>query len=606
MWYLEKLTGRGGLLGSTLSSTFEGHQFPTEEDLFVRETIQNSKDNPAGKAKPRILFRLVTLRDKKKDSFLKLLKLRDLYANKNLLVRAPPFSELKNLGSDGPLGLLYIEDFNTTGLDGCIDDPTGNWMRFNLHGDPAKLEEHGKIGSYGYGKSVLSRAAGTNTFIVYTAVRPTKGDPSTARLMGHTFQPWFRADVGQKTGRGWLCKSVNQDGDPTPFTDSEADELAEMAGFTPRRKDQTGTSFLLIGTHPAKTPLKIENIRRALETWWWPALIDNELDVELWENNKRLDGATPRLREDLKPFIACKARLDTGVGDDVYEPTFYREHGRALGRLALTLASDESIFDSPLHPKYPGPRRVARMRAEAGMITEYKEFGTARRLSFVGFYSGSMDVDDALKFSEPATHDEWSSVSQRLARTKHGSDLVKAIEERTNSACLAFQRKNSASRAPLTERLPELERLLGAAFDERDDVSTRKRKRKKKPQYRATVVDFPGNLDGKLIPIYGKDRNKLDFLIRYRLRQDIAKQTKISAWLDLSVVLDAEHKKGEPLQVEVTDQATRRVVYRGDDARFPVDLAPGKSKTFRVTSSAYPRHQVVVFDEGETATTGAS
>src|SRR5215831_10846648 len=175
MWYLEKLTGRGGLLGSTMSNTFEGHRFQTEEDLLVRETVQNSKDNPVGRAKPKIVFRLVTLRDSKKDAFLKAIKLRELYANKSLLAKAPSFSELRGLGTDGPLGLLYIEDFNTTGLDGRIDDPTGNWMRFNLHGDAAKLEEHGKIGSYGYGKSVLSRAAGTNTFLVYTAVKPVKG-----------------------------------------------------------------------------------------------------------------------------------------------------------------------------------------------------------------------------------------------------------------------------------------------------------------------------------------------------------------------------------------------------------------------------------------------
>jgi len=420
--------------------------------------------------------------------------------------------------------------------------------------------------------------------------------------MGHTFQPWFPDGSGQKTGRGWLCASENEDGDPSPFTDEAAHRLADLAGFSSREKGDTGTSFLLIGTHPAKTPLRIDNIRRALETWWWPALLDNQLDVELWENNKKVPGPAPRLREDLKPFIACKARLDTGVGDEVSESAFHREHGKGLGRLALTLAADESIFDSPLHPKYPGPRRVARMRVAAGMITEYKDFGTARRLSFTGFYSGSDDVDDALKFSEPATHDEWSPVSQRLARAKHGADLVKAIEDRTNAACLAFQRKNSAARAPITDRLPALERLLGSAFDERDDVGGKKKKRKKPSYHRATVVDFPGSADGKITPAFGKATNKLDFLIRYNLRPEITKKAKVVAWLDVSVVLDAEHKKGDPLMLEVVDQATRHVVYRGADPRYNVEVAPGKSKTFRVSSAPYPRHQVVMFDEGEVAT----
>lgn len=603
MWHLEKLTGRGTLLGSTLSTTFEGHRFPTEEDLLVRETTQNTKDNPLGNAKPKIVFRLVTLAGAKKSAFLKVLHLKELYANKHLLTKTSTFSELRHLSSDAPLTLLYIEDFNTTGLDGRIDDPTGNWMRFNLHGDAAKLEEQGKIGSYGYGKSVLARAAGTNTFIVYTGVQPTAGDPSTARLMGHTFQPWFPDGTGgQKSGRGWFCATENSDGDPIPFTNGEAHRIAEEIGFTPRRNGETGTSFLLIGGHPANHVLRIENIRRALETWWWPALVDNTLDAELWENHKKVDLPSPRLRDDLKPYIACKAKLDTGIGADVYEAGFHKEHGKDLGRLGLLLAADETIFGNPLHPKDPGPRRVARTRAGAGMITEYREFGTAKRVSFVGYYTGSDAIDDALKYSEPATHDEWSPVSQRLARTKHGADLVKAVEERTDNACLNFQRKNSAARAPVTDRLPELERLLGAAFDDRDDGAARKPPGKTvKHNSRMTMVEFPGTPDGRLAPSFGRVSNKLDFLVRYKLREGVSTKTKVTAWLALNIAEDAQRTRGSPLSVQVIDQATGRQVYSGDQPTFTVDLTPGKAKTFRVKSVEYPKYQVVLFEEGETA-----
>jgi hypothetical protein len=604
MWHLEKLTGRGTLLGTTLLNQFEGHRFPTEEDLLVRETTQNAKDNPIGRAKPKIIFRLLTVDGAKKIAFLKALHLKDLFANKHLLAKlekASPFSELRHLHTDRPLTLLYIEDFNTTGLDGRIDDPIANWMRFNLHGDAAKLEEHGKIGSYGYGKSVLSRAAGTNTFIVYTGVKPIEADPSTARLMGHTFQHWFPdGSGGQKSGRGWFCSSANSDGDPIPFIDDDAHRLAEMAGFTPRRHGETGTSFLLIGGCPAKHTITIANIRHALETWWWPSLVDNTLDVELWENGRKVDMPNPRLREDLKPYIACKAKLDTGVGTDVYEAGFHKEHGKNLGRLALMLAADESVFQNPLHPKDPGPRRVARSRAGAGMITEYREFGTARRVGFVGYYIGSDDIDDALKYSEPSTHDEWSPVSQRLARSKHGADLVQAVEDRTDVACLNFQRKNSAVRAPVTERLPELERLLGAAFDDRDDGAARKGGGNgSRPSTRVMEVDFPSSPDGRVTPTFGKTANKLDFLVRYKLRDGISTKKKVTAWLALNVAEDAQRAKGSPLTVEVYDQATRRRVFKGDQATFSVEVAPGKARTFRVKSVDYPKYQVVLFEEGE-------
>jgi hypothetical protein len=375
--------------------------------------------------------------------------------------------------------------------------------------------------------------------------------------------------------------------------------LAEKAGFTPRKSGDTGTSFLLIGTKPGKKPITIDAIRRAFETWWWPSMVDDQLDVELWQDGKRVGGPSPRLRPDLKPYLACKAKLETGVGEEVSETSFQPLHGKQLGRLGLTLATDETIFDHPLHFKTPGPRRVARMRAQSGMITEYKEFGTARRLSFVGFYAGADAVDQALKYSEPATHDEWSKVSQRLARLPHGTDLVKAIEERTDTQCLTFQRKNSSARAPLSERLPALERLLGAAFDEHTDGARPPRIRVPQRNGRVVTADFPTFPSGKLIPVFGKATNHLDFLIRYKLRDDAAKKAKLTAWLEINVAEDAQRAKGAALTVDVIDQATGKSVFRGENATFPLELVSGKSKTYRVKSVPYPRHQVILFAEGE-------
>lgn len=282
------------------------------------------------------------------------------------------------------------------------------------------------------------------------------------------------------------------------------------------------------------------------------------------------------------------------------ERTFHREHGKQLGRLALTLATDESVFDNPLHPKSPGPRRVARMRATSGMITEYKEFGTEKRLSFVGFFLADREVDEALKFSEPAEHDTWSRVNQRLAGIKHGAEFVKAIEDRTSAACYGFQREHSETRDAPSERLPALESLLGAAFVERGDGGPRKAKKKGVDREgRQTIVDYPGNPSGRLSPEFGRASNQLDFLIRYRLRPDADRRAKVRAALKVNVAEDAQCARGEPLEIEVIDQSVNRSVFRGLDAKFNVDLSPGKAKTYRVKSVPYPRHQVVLFEEHE-------
>jgi hypothetical protein len=71
------------------------------------------------------------------------------------------------------------------------------------------------------------------------------------------------------------------------------------------------------------------------------------------------------------------------------------------------------------------------------------------------------------------------------------------------------------------------------------------------------------------------------------------------AILKLNIAQDAEYGLGEPLHVEVIDQAHKRPVFEGTDPLFRLQLEPNKPKTFRVKSAPYPRHQVVLFDESE-------
>lgn len=586
------------MLGSTQLNQFEGHRFQREEDLFVREATQNTIDNPRGEQKPRISLRLVTLHGARKAKFLKTTELADLYGNAGLLKEADKDNELQTVDTARSLSLLYIEDFNTTGLDGVIANPKSNWMRFNLHGDAQKLKEEQKIGSYGYGKSVLARAAGTRSFIVFTAIKPNPTDGHTSRLMGHTFQNLFEGGGRHFNGRGWFCESSDSQGDPVPFINDRARVLAKELGFSDRDEDETGTSFLLIGTCPAKQPLSIESIRHAFETWWWPCLLDDQIDVEFWEDGVRQDGPAPRMRSDLVPYINCKAKLDSGVGDDVDPINFHPYEGKKIGRLGLTLAADDSIFEERSHPKAPGPRRVARTRARGGMITEYRDFGTEKRVGFVGYYCADEEIDKALKLAEPSTHDEWSPVNQRLTRFPKGRDIVEAVNERTRIACYNFQRKHSAMRTPLSERLPELERILGAAFDSQAGGSGRQGPSTKKSETLASV-EFPGSSVLAPAMTYGAGTNQIDGKIRFQLRKGYRKARRVGVWLQLNVAEDASQARGSPLSLTVTEAKSGKKLYAGSDPRFVVDLKPGEPLDVRVVSVDYPRHQTVLFDHGE-------
>jgi len=586
------------MLGSTQLNQFEGHRFQQEEDLFVRETTQNSIDNPQGDHKPRIVFRLVTLEGVKKTKFLKLTELAGLHGNEGLLKEADKDNELLTVDGAGSLSLLYIEDFNTIGLDGVIADPKSNWMRFNLHGDAQKLKEELKIGSYGYGKSVLARAAGTRSFIAYTTVKPNPTDGHRRRLMGHTFQNLFQKDGQHFSGRGWFCKDSDAKGDPVPFVDEEAGKLAQDLGFTARDVGDTGTSFMLVGTCPAKQPLSIASIRHAFETWWWPCLLDDLIDVEFWENGEQKDGPAPRMRRDLVPYIKCKASTDGGVSQDVDTTTFQPLNGKQLGKLSLTLAADETVFDARSHPKAPGPRRVARTRARGGMITEYREFGTEKRVAFVGYYHADSDIDRALKLAEPATHDEWTPVNQRLIRFPHGKETVQAVEDRTKHICYGFQRKHSAMRAPPAERLHELERILGAAFD--PSAGGGRSGVQGDPKFKSLLeVEFPGSRVQAPAMKYGSSSNRIEGTMRCRLRAAGGRTRRIGIRLMLNVAEDADKSKGASLELKVTDGKTGKMLASGDRPLFVLEIKPGQAVDVKVHSESYPRHQTVLFDYGE-------
>ncbi len=600
MLYLEKLNKRGGMTGRTAANTFEGHKFDHEEDLLIRETTQNSKDNPIrGGLKPRIVVRLNKLSGKAKQQFAQKFNLHELYKNGELKTRIEKDSELHSLTDDSSLGVLIIEDFNTQGLNGAIDNPKGNWMRFNLLGDAAKLEEQLKIGSYGFGKTVLTRSSGTGTFLVYTRIAPTDDSPERSRFMGHTFQPLFVDSNGeQKSGRGWICKSVDADLDPIPFVDEEADNLAKIAGFTERKLNDTGASFMLIGTSPAGRKTTIDAIRRAFETWWWPSLEADELDVELYENDIRVAGPSPKLRKDLRPYLDCKAKLDCGLGDSITVYQLNKYEGRSPGKLAVTVIPDESIFGTAESDKVPGSRRIARMNARSGMITEYRRFGVDSRVPFVGFFLGHDDVFEYLRRSEPAAHDEWSASSQRLSKLPKGKEIVKNIEERTNAHCLAFQRNNSNVRSPSGDRLPELERFIGAAFEGGKGQKTAASAELERVA-RLTEYDFPQQPGDQVQPIFGEQYNRLDFLIRYRLRKSVGSMKKVRIRLNFHVAQDVDLAQGDALTVKVVDQKSAREIISGENPEFEFSLKPGETRVFRIQSGPYQKHQVLLFRETE-------
>ncbi|MGH9893867.1 MAG: hypothetical protein ACREA0_18165, partial [bacterium] len=242
--------------------------------------------------------------------------------------------------------LLYIEDYETHGLFGDPHDDASPLFRllFAL-GDSSKAREReseGSGGSYGYGKAVYSANSRIHCIFVFSVFDPKRHPRNGhARLMGCSYFNRHRFDKASYSGRAFFG-NVRKNGEVVdPLEEADAHDMAKQLGFEPRGKADTGTSILLVDA-----TVDCDELRTSIEDWWWPRLLDESvgLDVELYEQGRRVEPPRPRSREHLRPFIACfdlaLGRADP-QGASEHAGTFNRLNNVPLGGYGLKVLPDE-------------------------------------------------------------------------------------------------------------------------------------------------------------------------------------------------------------------------------------------------------------------------
>lgn len=465
-WVFEPSPDMGGASGEGFNNPLMGSGMEPAADL-AREVIQNSTDAQVTGEKVRVEFRRVTLTGKAKQDFVKAMGLDPALTSRRSYLNLPRGSCLETLADAmEPLQLLYIEDYGTCGLHGLPTSRKSHFNRLLLSlGDGSKsTEAEGSGGSYGFGKSACSSNSRIHTIVAYSVFDPALSGVSAknhARMMGCGY---FRSHDHQDeefTGRAWFGNPLKGGGKAEPLVDDEAHEYAERLGFKRRDLSERGTSLLIVDCG-----VDCEMLRGAIEEWWWPRLLDDELglDVTLYEQDQRLPPPRPRKRADLRPFIEC---FDLAIGRSM--PTgqhqkagsFYRLHERHLGEYAFTVLGEEGAKDEQLSEKLGCVALIRRPR----MVIEYMNVGGALPLPCVGAFVAGPDIDTFLKRSEPATHSKWDPKSNRLSELgPEARDIVVKVLQRLKTGLRQFA--NAAMpQAPTQElRLKSLERLLGAVF----------------------------------------------------------------------------------------------------------------------------------------------
>ena len=465
LWSFERMPEMGGATGEAYTNPLLGTGMEPAA-VLAREALQNSVDAQVKGEKVSVDLRRVTLVGKAKSAFVAEMGLTAALTPRRKCLKLPRETCVDTLSDPKvPLNVLFIEDYGTCGLHGAPFRSKSHFFRLLLSlGDGAKAREaEGSGGSYGFGKSVYSSNSRIHSIVAYSVFDPAlSGTPENnhARLMGCGYFNAHDFEGNDFSGRAWFGQS-KENGAAQPLVDASAHTLAEKLGFNVRNKAARGTSLLLIDCD-----VECDMLRSSIEEWWWPRLLDDELglDIDLYEQDKRLPPPRPRKREDLRPFIECY-ELAVGrsmpVGLHQKTGSLNKLRETMLGNYGYAVIGEDKETEEKLRDKLG---RIALIR-KPRMVIEYLSVGGALPLPCVGTFVAAVDVDDALKRSEPASHDKWDAKSSRLDElVPESREAVFAILQRLKIGLRKFANEAMPKAAKQDLRLKSLEKLLGGLF----------------------------------------------------------------------------------------------------------------------------------------------
>lgn len=445
-WKWLETSEYGGQDGSVLTKLFKGKENLTAEELLAREVIQNSWDAARvqqaqyGTDHFEMVFRFVELRHEAKAAFVQAACLEGLRDRRGLVPAGSGLDDERALTDladpEAPLKLLYLEDYGSHGLFGDPEKLKSKSHLFKamyLVGGTGKTDENAaQGGSYGFGKSAFVRASGTNTVLAHSAFGSLDDDPVTRRLVGWTWWPGHSFGDKDYEGRAILGEDVA--GHVLPFTDDAADELAVRLGMGLRDSsdlDQRGTTFLLLD--PVVKP---EELCRAIEVHWWPALEEHLMDVRVINFDGKELIPRPSKVDWLAPYLEA-FRIASGSSPIVDETRQRRpsDKWRAIagagfdpGELGLVTSDQEMPED------LAGPR-VALIRSPR-MVIEYKPF-LRRSMPIYGTYIASSEIDSHLRLTEPPAHDLWET-KRRNDTPEEATKIAKSVLDRVKNAVTEY------------------------------------------------------------------------------------------------------------------------------------------------------------------------
>ena len=460
-------------IGATLEDLPPGAIELTLEGRVVREAIQNSVDATLPNEKTNVFIWNKTVRESEVDQF------RDLIGYRN---SDSPFQRLKKLGlgkdnalermrsrrKDRSFNVTIIEDRNTCGLGYDAEENIDRFDQLCIsHGKDRTNVLQGRGGSYGEGKAVYREASDSNMFIVYSVFKPhlKATEPSAyARLYAcATFNGHEHNSGTRYRGRALYGVHKERKGEQyplcRPIINEDAHRIAQQLGFMERTDEEYGTSIMLVGSH-----IDIDELRTAIEDYWWPRMWSNLLSIELWDGDETVEPPEPKKRSDLTPYTTCYSVIEEGIPPSAnqLDRTLRKNTadgipGVTQGRLvAVPLPESEDPSDKAEDDTYL-ENTVALIRSGPKMVVQYFDPSGLSNAKFASVFVAHEEVEVPLHLSEPPLHDAWNPESYRLEkvyadqpdRLRFNRDVVGGILRKARNHLREYRKKLAPAPPPV-------------------------------------------------------------------------------------------------------------------------------------------------------------
>lgn len=203
-WIFDPVPASGAVHGGLA----QAQVFDNTIDSFVREVLQNARDQRMSNEPVRVRFHLEELGSPDLEAFLEGIQWASLREHLDAVSEADQITispriraSLHEFDTHGRMRIMRIDDLGTKGLTGGEDEHDSNFNALCRHTLVTSGGRRESGGSFGLGKSVLWRYSGLSTVIFSSLLSDS---PNRMRFFGRTLLTYHQTSYGDWEGSGWL------------------------------------------------------------------------------------------------------------------------------------------------------------------------------------------------------------------------------------------------------------------------------------------------------------------------------------------------------------------------------------------------------------------